>query len=279
MPADPENQPDTKLDKKVLAERLQELKRKRAWFHHFDLPYGLKTRTDYTEADGRNTRKWDRILPLLESFNVKNKRILDIGCSEGFFSSKLAQMGAQGTGIDVDPVCIEKALFIREALQINQFEFQKLNIYSDEFNSLPSFDLTLCLGFLHRVPDPYTAISKLVACSDAILFEWKTFRHPLVNGPYAYMKPEGEDKNNPYSTRYWSLSYESLELILRRLGYKHFRRIQDEYSSRAILIAGRADSIAFNAEKTDIRRKNRFLKILDQTHRYLKTMLNTLING
>ena len=267
------------IEKDELHSRLSKLTLTRPWFHHFDLPYGLKTREDYSNADGRNTRKWERILPLINSFDVKGKRILDVGCSEGFFSSKLASMGASGLGIDADPICIEKASFIQEVMQLDQFDFKLVDIYSAEFERLPSFDLTLCLGFLHRIPDPYMAIKKLVERSDAILFEWKTFRHPLISGTFAYMKPLPEDQDNPLSTRYWSLSYECLEFILKRLGYKWFRRIQDENTSRAILIAGRAENPVFSCDATDIVKKNRFKKIFEQTKCYLKRVVKTLING
>jgi len=267
------------MDRAVLAAKVDELARKRPWFHHFSLPHGVETRTEYTVTDGKNRRKWDRLLPLLEAFEVKGRRILDVGCSEGFYSFKLAEMGASGTGIDVDPVCIERANFIREVLQYEQFTFSQASIYSEEFNSLPSFDLALCLGFLHRIPDPYTAVVKLSERCDAILFEWKTFRHPLVEGPFAYMKPLEVNEDNPFATRYWSLSFESLEWILRRQGYKYFRRIYDEHSSRAILLAGRSPNKAFTSHKSDIIRKNRIFKVLDQTKHYLKLVLKTLIHG
>jgi len=267
------------MDRETLAAKVSELSEKRHWFHHFSLPHGIDTRAEYTVTDGKNLRKWERLQPLLEAFDVKGKRILDVGCSEGFYSSKLAEMGATGIGIDIDPICIEKASFISEVLQYEQFTFAQTDIYSEEFNNLTSFDLALCLGFLHRIPDPYTAVARLAERCDAILFEWKTFRQPLVEGPFAYMKPLEVNKDNPFATRYWSLSFECLELILKRQGYKYFRRIQDEYSSRVILLAGRTPNPAFTSHKSDITRKNRLYKVFDQTKHYLKLVLKTLLRG
>jgi len=64
-----------------------------------------------------------------------------------------------------------------------------------------------------------------------------------------------------------------------QMGYKWFRRLQDENTSRAILIAGRVENPVYTSEKKDVIKKNRFRKIFDQTKYYLTEVAKTLYYG
>src|ERR1041385_5782853 len=70
------------------------------WFHNMNIARGLWTHPE-NEGAGPDypAWRWRLIKPMLP--DVSNKRCLDIGCSSGFFSLKLKELGAAAVvGID-----------------------------------------------------------------------------------------------------------------------------------------------------------------------------------
>jgi ubiquinone/menaquinone biosynthesis C-methylase UbiE len=55
------------------------------------------------------TLVWPNLIRLLGG--VKGKKILDLACGTGFFAHKLAELGAEVTGVDISPELIDKAKF------------------------------------------------------------------------------------------------------------------------------------------------------------------------
>ncbi|MBP9743270.1 MAG: bifunctional 2-polyprenyl-6-hydroxyphenol methylase/3-demethylubiquinol 3-O-methyltransferase UbiG [Burkholderiales bacterium] len=94
--------------------------------------------------------------------NLKNKKIIDIGCGGGILAESMAQTGAAVTGLDLSPQLIETAkLHLIESQQLNS---QSLNIsyecidIADKANQLAhEFDILTCLEMLEHTTD-YEAI-------------------------------------------------------------------------------------------------------------------------
>ena len=212
------------------------------WNHNFTLPGGIKTSNLDQNSQGKNLVKLERLKPIFDQLKLDGKKILDMGCNEGFFSIEMASRGADVTGIDIDEKRILKANFIKEVLASElSLSFNIQDVYSKEFASLKRFDLCLCLGFIHRVPDPFRALASLADRSDMIVFEWKALKHGPHDDAFAYLSPKGVDREDFYGTEYWLLSFSAVERILGRQGFKFFHRIDDPRQRRAILVAGRAN--------------------------------------
>lgn len=241
------------------------------WNHNFELPHGIETRPGEQVSHGKNLVKLERIRPLLEALELEGKRALDIGCNEGFFSFQLAGLGAKVLGGDVDEQRIRKARFVQSVLDRPEVDFQVLDIYSAEFAALPGFDFCLCMGFLHRIPDPYTALAALAAKTDLILLEWKALKFGPHDDAFAYFSPKAVDHDDYYGTEYWLLSYPAVERILRRLGFKHFYRVDDPRQRRALMIAGKHEHPVFTRPEVRIH-SGRIRALLRHTKRYLKTV-------
>jgi SAM-dependent methyltransferase len=208
---------------------------------------------------------------LIEMLDIRGKRVLDVGANEGFFSQYLAEQGAEVLGIDVDEHRIEKARFVQSLLQRPNVDFRVLDIYSPDFAGLPSFDFCLCMGFLHRIPDPVTALSALAERCSLILLEWKALKAGPHDDAFAYFTPKPVDREDYYGTEYWLLSYSAVERILRRLGFTHFHRVDDPRQRRALLVAGKADNRLFELPDV-ILHAGRFRALLRHTKRYLQTV-------
>ena len=160
------------MNREKLIEKIRELNSKQTWNHSIELLPGVFTCSPEQVSAGKNLVKWGRMKAFLNSFSCSDKRILDIGCNDGFFSLKLAELGAHIVALEASNERVEKARFVFDFLNVSkQIELIKTNIYDFRLDSLGSFDLVLCMGFLHRVPDPFTLLSMLAPLSDTLLLD------------------------------------------------------------------------------------------------------------
>jgi tRNA (mo5U34)-methyltransferase len=263
------------VDKDVLVRRVSELGGRQAWNHNISLPFGVETRPGKQVSHGKNLVKWGRVEPLLREYGLRGRRVLDLGCNEGFFSFKAAESGAEVTGVDIDPLRIEKAQFAQQALGADGVSFRVVDIYSEEFSALPEFDLCICMGFLHRIPDPASAVARIAIKARAVLFEWKCLKFGPHDEPFAYFTPAGDSGVPRHETQYWLLSIASLKAILRMNGFDHFHVIDDPRSRRAILLAGSGPNPAFDLPD-QIGRRPRWRILASHTKRYLRTVWGVL---
>lgn len=241
------------------------------WNHNYSLPHGVETRPGAQVSHGKNLVKLERLEPLFRTIGLKDKSVLDVGCNEGFFSLHMAAEGAKVLGIDIDEHRIAKARYVQALLgEGKQVRFDNVDIYSPAFKALDRFDLCLCLGFIHRVPDPFSAIAALADRSDMIIFEWKALKFGPHDDAFAYFSPKPVDKADYYGTEYWLLSYAALERILQRVGFKHFHRIDDPRQRRAILVAGRHPHALFD-QPDHIIHQGRMRALLSHGKRCLRT--------
>lgn len=265
-------------DKKFIAKKVNELGKIQPWNHNFILPNGIETRPGNQVSHGKNLVKLKRLKPLLGLLDLNGKRVLDMGCNEGFFSMEMASLGADVNGIDIDEKRISKANFIKKVLAPDlPLTFSVQDVYSPQFSSQNRFDFCLCLGFIHRVPDPYRALSSLADRSEMIMLEWKALKHGPHNDAYAYLSPKDINREDFYGTEYWLLSFSAVERILIRQGFKYFHRIDDPRQRRAILVAGRCKHPIFDLQDVIIHR-GRIKALLSHGKNFLRTCFG-IISG
>ena len=263
-------------NKDEIQEMVLTLNANQPWNHNYKLPGGVETRPGAQDSHGKNIIKLKRLEPLFDVIDLKGRNVLDVGCNEGFFSLHMASKGANVRGLDIDQYRIEKARYIKSLLgEGKEIRFEQLDIYSSEFKELPRFDLCLCLGFIHRIPDPFTAMAALGDHSDMIIFEWKALKFGPHNEPFAYFSPKPVDEKNYYGTEYWLLSYAAVERILQRVGFQYFHRIDDPAQRRAILVAGKQHHPVFDRADV-IKHRGRFRSMLSHMKRCINTFIGVV---
>jgi len=232
--------------KSELEAKIADLGRTQSWKHAIQLPYGVWTAQPEQVSHGKNLVKWRRIKPYLKEIGVHDKRVLDVGCSEGFFSLEISKIGAAHVlGIDASQERIDKARFVQQVLGAS-IEYEPLNIYDPELTRRGPFDLTLCLGVLHRVPDPHGIIQTLTRISSMILFEWKCLKEGSYYLPVMKYAQGGYVEKDIYSTPYWLPSIKCIEQILNRHGFRYQFIHDDSRWRRVILISSREHHAIFN---------------------------------
>ncbi len=227
------------MDKQQLEERISELGRVQPWNHAIELPFGLKTISEGQSRAGKNLVKWRNLEPVAKRI-VKGKNVLDLGCNDGFFSLKCSELGANYvTGVDIDPLRIEKALFIKEVKELNNVDFINANVFEDKSCKNKKYDIVLCLGFLHRITDPLNLISAISKMTETVVFEWKYFPYDSLFPHIMYFEPiKPGKKYQDHNIPYFRFSFSALEEFLRRNDFIYFYRKYHDYK-RAILIASK----------------------------------------
>jgi tRNA (mo5U34)-methyltransferase len=206
------------------------------WRHNIDLGKGIhtKVKVGHTERSDRPREKWEGFKDHLPS-DLKGKRVLDIGCSEGFFSIAAKRRGADEVlGVDFDERCIARADFAKEVLQLD-IQYRVGSVY-DVVPKIGKFDIVFFLGVLYHLDHPLLALQKIAPiCNDLLFLD----THALVDDPsdggieiMRFFKDGfGGDKTNR-----WVPNRPCLKSMLADVG---FRDIQDlSYSkSRALYLA------------------------------------------
>jgi len=227
------------MDKLTLEKRVEELGSDQAWWHEIELPHGVRTLSRTVHTENSNKRKWEKIRKFVD---VQGKAVIDVGCCEGFFLLKMAESGAsRSLGVEVDEKRFEKAQFVLDVLRPKGVAVKKMSIYDPRIAEIGYFDLALCLGLLHRVPDPYTAVKTICNLAESVIFEWCSLNTNMEDmrfwgGPY---------KADFYNSGYWLISRKCVKEILQRHGMTYFCDVE-AHSSRAILFASkRQEAISF----------------------------------
>ena len=263
------------MNRDSLELRVREFAESQPWNHSFDLGGGVLTASAQQRSHGKNIVKLQRLEPLFDLIGLRDKLVLDIGCNEGFFSLHMARRGAKVIGIDIDQHRIAKAEFVQSVIGPGDVDFRVTDIYSPAFADLPQAALCVCLGVMHRVPDPVSALAAITAKADMILLEWKALKFGPHDEAFAYFTNKPIDRQDIHGTEYWLLSFAAMERVLARFDFTHFHRLDDATQRRAILVASRRPHEMFNRPDVNVPR-SRFRSLLSHTKRYARTVVGVM---
>ncbi len=219
-----------------IAERIKTV---RLWRHRIVLPDG-----SVTPGSQNNLEQLQR-LGLPE--DLKGKSVLDIGCSDGFFSFECEKRGAARVVAidDFSSVYIDSPSGFQVAHELlkSKVEFVPGDFLDMDLASLGPFDLVLFLGVMYHLRHPLYALDKLAeVCNDQIIVEtevvpersgWKwQLLDPLLSEaiPEAYMVfIEGSEINRD-PTNWWVQSRSCVEGMLRSCGFCDVKTVDHTWS-------------------------------------------------
>ncbi len=217
-----------------IVKKIKFYSKKEKWNHRYIFG-DIETRP-ISENVGDNEIKWKRISKILKSKDIKSKNILDIGCSDGFFSNKCAKLGAKKvTGLDFNKLRIKRAKFAAKVLNLKNSEFKEYNFYN--FSKSKKFHLILALGILHRIPEIFLFIKKISALTSKVLIEFKS-----LDSEDEICSFVGETKHvDMKSSFYFAPSLNFVIKILKFNGFNKFEINKDTKSNlkfkRTIILA------------------------------------------
>jgi tRNA (mo5U34)-methyltransferase len=150
------------------------------WFHNLHLPQGVQTAPNHFLGDYPTT-KWkvfEKYLPQ----NLAGWNVLDVGCNAGFYSFKLAELGANVLGIDSDENYLRQAEWARKFFShAENITFKKMQVY--ELVSLKeNYDLVLFMGVFYHLRYPLLGLD-LVASKTKKLLIFQSLLMPGESEP------------------------------------------------------------------------------------------------
>lgn len=115
--------------------------------------------------------------------DLKDKRILDVGCGGGLLAEGMASCGARVTGIDLSekPLGVAKLHLFESGYQID-YRLISAEALADELPA--SFDAVTCLEMLEHVPDPASTVT---ACARLVKPGGQVFFSTINRNPKAYL--------------------------------------------------------------------------------------------
>lgn len=202
------------------------------WFHNIHLPDGSQTAPDHFLGDFPSN-KWSLIKNSLPE-NLSGKTVLDIGCNAGFYSLKLAQRGADVTGIDLDPVYLKQAQWVLKQFQTaGSVTLEQKQIY-DLSEDNQHFDIILFMGVFYHLRYPLLALDIISRkTGDILVFQTLTIPGNTAYkaaGDYPMHQREQfldadwpkmafiENKFNSDPTNWWFANSSCIEALLRSCG-------------------------------------------------------------
>ena len=137
-----------------------------AWYHEFDFGDGLKAVSKTPDVDGHRV-VWVGIRAELDRIDFAGKRVLEIGCWDGYWSfyaerrgaaevlatDDISQNWANGQGLPLARELLKSSIAIDQHRSV--YDIAALN---------RRFDIILCLGVYYHLIDPFHAFSQLRHC-------------------------------------------------------------------------------------------------------------------
>jgi 2-polyprenyl-3-methyl-5-hydroxy-6-metoxy-1,4-benzoquinol methylase len=134
------------------------------WNHNIALPHGVYTagRDEYYPAH----REMMRVVAERLGEEFTGRRIVDIGCLEGYFSIECALRGADVLGIDGKLLNVRKCEFVRSVLGVQGATFVQSDAMEMRRESAGRCDVVLALGLLYHLDNPYAFLENVAGMCD-----------------------------------------------------------------------------------------------------------------
>jgi SAM-dependent methyltransferase len=135
--------------------QLRDELKKYQFFHIINLTDNISTPGDADAVPIQNVA-----LKALRSLDVKNKRVLDIGCRDGLFSFEAEKLGAQEViGIDNDlSLGAVNVLISHFKSKVKMYEFNVNDLKPETFGM---FDIVIFPGVLYHLRYPFWALKQI----------------------------------------------------------------------------------------------------------------------
>ena len=220
--------------------RIEELGAEQPWHHNIELRPGLWTAPHRKETLATNLGKWARLQPIIDQLDLRSAKVLDVGCSDGFYALQLARAGAANVvAIEINELRLHKCRFVQEVTGAGNITFTQIGVDDVGEDVTERFRVTLCLGFLHRFPDPYRLLTKLAKLSEVVLLEWKVTPDDNVDQPTMRLATAHRRGIDDYNISYFHPTVSCVREILGHGGLQNHYRIDDGRSKRVAMISAR----------------------------------------
>jgi tRNA (mo5U34)-methyltransferase len=182
-----------------------------SWWHSIDLGAGRVTPGVHPLAELQ-----ENYARLALPEDLSNRRLLDIGCWDGFYSFEAERHGAQVVSVD----CWRPENFFKaKAALESRAEFHELSVYEVTQARLGSFDYVLFLGVLYHLRHPLLALEQV--CE--VTREFAVIESHVIDNLYQAERPVMEfyefDELGGQYDNWWGPNVECMAQMARAAGF------------------------------------------------------------
>lgn len=242
-----------------------------------------RTRSKKRVEATRSKRRVDGRCRLIEDHvDLSGKRVVDLGCSGGYFGFEWADVVSTYIGVDADDVVIERNRNVAQQQSATNLEFRRTAITPSFIRGLGPVDVALFLSVFHHILatsrayewnrppefDPFDLLRALQERVDVLVFEtgypdegfeWCERLPPMTPTPRAWVERVLRDAGFRYVEVIPASTYHGSMDGLRRyialtLGYaKHPRPLGGRIASRLLRVDPRDNRDLFIARNGQCR--------------------------
>ena len=241
----------------------------KTWFYPFRLPSGQVTTTyDGGALDAIHATRLAMLQAALRAHlgdSLAAHTAIDIACHQGWFSTKLAEMGVRDVlAVDARAEHVADATLIRDALGLRNLRVQQSDVHALTAESTGRFDIVLMLGLIYHLENPVGALRVARALSKRLcLIETQIvpgMTGMVDYGSYRFVRPlkgsfgiidETEETHGPEASTTGICLVPSLEALLwimRKIGFSRVEVLDpppDAYEQlrygKRVMVAGLID--------------------------------------
>jgi len=200
------------------------------WWHSIDLGGGHTTPGVHQIAELR-----DNYARFNLPEDLTGKRVLDIGCWDGFYSFEAERHGAAVVAVD----CWWPENFFKAHRALNsRVEFHEMSVYEITREKLGSFDIVLFLGVLYHLRHPLLALERVCEVTrDSAVIESHVIDN-LIDTPRPLMEFYELDELGGQYDNWWGPNSECLIRLARAAGFVQTEVLRRE-PTRSVIKASR----------------------------------------
>lgn len=237
------------------------------WFHQIDLGGGIKTRSVFASPGPQPldhpVPRWDKIKDVLP-VDMRGMQVLDVGCSDGFFSIEMVRRGAQVLSVDAERGAVRRLRWLCRHLGIHGIRARIGDIYrfdegigfAERLRKLihrglqklqrvvsrgkagnseyrpAQFDLVFMFALLYHLTDPLKGLERVAPLS-GILFIETIAVDDEINSNMQLQEPLAGVTERPK----WFPTTRCLKDMLHWAGYDHVLEVAAPIDKRPIYLA------------------------------------------
>jgi tRNA (mo5U34)-methyltransferase len=165
--------------------------------------------------------------------DLKDKTVLDVGCSNGFQSIECAKRGAIVTAIDIDQEALDEIHKWIDRYSIPNIETKLLDVYDlDSLNQ--KYDIVLFLGLIYHLRHPLLGLEIVSRrAKDILIVE----THAAISSD-TIMEFYSADQINNDPSNWWGPSPSCLDQMIKDVGCKQTEILFYQRDVRRLAIKG-----------------------------------------
>ncbi|HEY8346558.1 MAG TPA: DUF1698 domain-containing protein [Symbiobacteriaceae bacterium] len=179
------------------------------WWHSVPLGDGYTTRGTKPVPLMQELVKWR--FPA----DLTGKTVLDIGANDGGYSVAALLRNASRV-VAIDTHMTDGMRFLLEH-EVYPIDFRQMDLFSDEFLTLPPFDFVIFAGVLYHTKDPMEALRRVRLVTRGTALIETHIDERIRHLPCMVFYEKNELNNDP--TNWWGPNRKCLDAMLRTVGF------------------------------------------------------------